>query len=78
MNTCSHKRIASVGGKCSDCFFASIYVGDERREYDGYVLDDMNIGGGDMLEFKYCLDCGQIQGTWPLPETTLEIPEDER
>lgn len=32
----------------------------------------MNIGGGDYLVFAYCLDCGQMQGEWPLKKTELE------
>jgi hypothetical protein len=32
----------------------------------------MGIGGGDYVAFSYCLDCGQIQGDFPLPETGME------
>jgi len=27
----------------------------------GYVPHDFNIGGGDYIDFRYCLDCGRIQ-----------------
>lgn len=65
---CLSTRIASVSAKCSDCFFAEI----DNNEHDGYVLDDIGIGGGEYVNFKHCLDCGQIQGIWPLPTSTLE------
>lgn len=65
---CKSERIASVNAKCSDLCFTE--MGDV--EHDGYVLDDMNIGGGDYVELSYCLDCGQIQGDWPLPKTEIE------
>lgn len=69
---CEHKRTAHVTGKCSDrCF---VTAGDQ--EHDGYVPDDMGIGGGDYLEFGYCLDCGKIQGSFPLPLTQLETPDE--
>jgi hypothetical protein len=42
------------------------------RHGRGYVPDDLGIGGGDDVHFAYCLDCGQIQGTFPLPPTRLE------
>lgn len=32
----------------------------------------MGIGGGDYVEFDYCLDCGQIQGTFPVPKHEIE------
>ena len=35
------------------------------KEQIGYVPSSLNIGGGDYVEFKYCLSCGQIQGKWP-------------
>jgi hypothetical protein len=41
-------------------------------ELDGYVPNDLNIGGGDYIEFDVCLDCGQMQGQYPLPESQHE------
>lgn len=67
--TSSCKRIATVGGKTSDMFSASIAGG---QTYHGYVLSDLGIGGGDYLNFKFCMDCGQIQGKFPLPPSELE------
>lgn len=70
---CKSIRIANAGGKCSDLFGVSIQIDEENvQEHDGYVPDDLGIGGGDYMEVSYCLDCGQIQGTWPLPRTELE------
>lgn len=65
---CKSERIADLYAKCSDrCV---INVGD--REHVGYVPDDAGIGGGDDVEFEYCLDCGMIQGDWPLDPMELE------
>ena len=61
---CKSTRIASIQGKTSDC--NDIKIGE--HEHDGYVPDDMNIGGGDYLEFDLCLNCGTVQAEWPLPE----------
>jgi hypothetical protein len=48
------------------------------REVDGYVPSGLNIGHGDYISFHYCLDCGQIQGEFPIPEeNTLEVFPDE-
>lgn len=51
-----------IGGKTADGFWASF----KGQSYDGYVLSGIGIGGGDYVEFKYCLDCGQIQGDFPI------------
>jgi hypothetical protein len=59
---CGSNRIICVGGKCSDLFSASF----GNAVYDGYVLDGIGIGGGDYMEFDYCLECGQIQGEFPV------------
>ena len=65
---CGSKRIANLYGKCSD--MCSVEIGGIEK--DGYVPSDMGIGGNDDIQFKYCLDCGTIQGKFPLPTTKLE------
>lgn len=65
---CESERVANVNGKTSDLCFTSI----GNMEKDGYVPYDFGIGGGDYIEFAYCLNCGQIVGNFPLPATTIE------
>jgi len=69
---CGSDRVAEISGKCSDLCWVKV----GNKEHDGYVPWDMQIGGGDYVEFNYCLDCGQIQGTFPLPPAKIEF-EDE-
>jgi hypothetical protein len=38
----------------------------------GYVPSGVGVGGGDYLKFDYCLDCGQIQGKWPIQSSDFE------
>jgi len=60
---CGSLRMAHVCAKCSDmCSFQTKW----RNSHD-YVPGDAGIGGGDYVEFDYCLDCGQIQSEFPLP-----------
>ena len=67
---CESKRVLEVQAKCSDLFFCELpYVG---AEHEGYVPSDLHIGGGDYIDFKMCLDCGQVQGNFPLSVTELE------
>ena len=68
---CSSDRILSISGKCSDCCTYSIT--NQNLTGDGYVPDNLNVGGGDYIEFTVCLDCGQQQGIWPVPPTEGEI-----
>jgi len=62
-NGCGSLRVAAVSGKVSD--LCSITLG-VAYEHDGYVPHGWGIGGGDYLEFRYCLGCGLIQGQWPV------------
>lgn len=64
---CKNDRIMSINGKTSD-LFSAYYKGHEK---DGYVPHDMGIGGGDYIEIDYCLECGQIQGEWPIEDPDL-------
>ena len=65
---CQSERVADAGGKCSD--LSHFTLGE--IDHQGYVPDEVGIGGGDYIEFAYCLDCGQIQGEWPLPLSPIE------
>ena len=61
---CKSKRIAFVNAKCKDLFN---WKSDETN-YEGYVnTPGGEFGGGDYIEFAYCLECGQIQETFPVP-----------
>jgi hypothetical protein len=71
---CNSERIAHVGAKCDDR--CSVTIG-EADSHGDYVPRDMRIGGGDYIEFAYCLECGQVQGKFPVPKTALEDSEDD-
>ena len=73
--SCGSDRIASVDAKCSDRFSMDI---DDRNVVKGdYVPRDYNIGGGDYVRFGYCLDCGQMEGEWPVEPSEIEETETE-
>lgn len=65
---CGSTRIANIAVNASDCHFVTL----GEQEHIGYLPRDLGVGGGDYVKMKYCLDCGQIQGKWPLPPTELE------
>lgn len=67
-DSCGKNRIAQIVGKCSDCCGVTI----NKIDYSGYVPTDMRIGGRDYIEFNLCLDCGKVQGRFPLPPTKIE------
>jgi len=64
---CGTKDLLSVGGKVSDCF----YMTYQGKDYDGYVPSGLNIGGGDYLELKFCIEFGTIQGVFPINESKV-------
>lgn len=65
---CKSERIANVCSKAND--LQTVTIGG--KEHQDYLPRDLGIGGGDYVQFQYCLDCGAIQGTFPLPPTELE------
>lgn len=69
---CNSTRIANVDAKCSDMCSISIEGDAYSLTEAEYVPEGLNIGGGDYIDFDYCLDCGQIQGNFPIPEETIE------
>ena len=73
---CNSKRIAFINAKVSDMCQSTMVNSPEYEPEDfEYVPQDMNIHvpmDSDVMEFQLCLNCGTIQGQWPLPETALE------
>lgn len=69
---CKSNRLATVCGKTADCCYVEI----GEKSHNGYVPTDMRIGhNGDYISFSYCLDCGQIQGKFPVGLTKLETKD---
>lgn len=66
---CGNNRILYVSAKCSD--LCKIKFGD--FEDCNYVPNDLGIGGGDYVKFHVCLNCGQLQGNFPIPMSETEI-----
>ena len=62
---CESERLAELSAKCSDLCDYEVADG---RGCDGYVPCDVGIGGGDYVQIIYCLDCGTIQGNFPIAE----------
>jgi len=80
--SCDSERVAKVSGKCADLFGLEFRRKGKWRfkniEIQGDVPKDIGIGGGDYMNFSYCLDCGVIQGVWPRLNTKMEAEaEDE-
>lgn len=76
--SCKSERVAFVSGKCSDCCFVTMPGPNGTDvDHDGYVPRDMGVGGGDYVEFHFCLSCGQLQGSFPKDPTALETGVDD-
>ena len=62
--TCQSNRVAEIRGKCSDLFGMDY----KNKSYQGYAVENIGIGGGDYIDIAYCLECGQIQGEFPVED----------
>ena len=74
---CKKDMLVKVQAKCKDM----CRIQYNGNEYDGYTPGGIGIGGGDYVEFTYCLNCGQIQDSFPMsdewlqPETDNDVDE---
>jgi hypothetical protein len=61
---CESDRILEIVGKTSDLCWARY----KEKEHDGYVPTGIGVddGTGDYLDFSLCLQCGQVQGKFPI------------
>lgn len=78
---CKGNRLAKVSGHVIDQFSfrsKSAFSAESKNagtavKYYGYI--PLNLGfdsAGDDLEFTYCLDCGTMQGDFPVKDEAFE------
>ena len=67
-DNCGSNRIATICSKARDLS----YLTYRNVEHDGYLPDGFGIGGGDYVEFHWCLECGKIQGKFPITDESIE------
>ena len=65
---CASDRIFSISAKSSDLNFCQF----RNKESDGYSPLVKNICGGDYVEFSACLECGKIQGKFPVEDPDMD------
>ena len=68
---CGSDRIARVSAKCSDlCWVGVPHISIEK---DGYVPTNIGLGDdSDYVDMDYCLECGCIQGRFPVSDAQIE------
>lgn len=71
-SSCDSHRLAHISGKCRDtCVF--LMLSNPEKYHEGYVPIGVGMGGeSKYLRITYCLDCGQIQGGFPVPAERVE------
>ena len=75
MDACQHckgSRILRIGAKCSDLFNMSF----NGKEYNGYVPQGVHVANDgdydeDYIEMQICMDCGRVQGKFPVSDTAI-------
>lgn len=73
MCKCGSERILSVTGKTSDMCSISFHdrAGDVHTS-DGYVPANIGLGNdSDYIELGVCMDCGKVQGKFPVSDNRL-------
>jgi hypothetical protein len=64
---CNSDRIACIFAKCNHC---TVNIVD--KEHKGLVPENLGIGGRTLIEFSFCMGCGQIMGKFPIPTSDME------
>jgi len=67
---CTSERILSVDAKCNDLCMVD-FNGAQR---DDYVPGDIGISDNeDYISFDYCLECGKVQGKFPIDDPKFSL-----
>jgi hypothetical protein len=66
------KRCSSDRVVCVDSYYDELtFIVREHAYYD-FTPADAKLGGTSYFHFLLCMNCGQVQGTFPLPLTRFE------
>lgn len=68
---CKSERIMRIHGKTSDMFNCE----SQGKKQKGYVPTDIFFGKGgfgDYVSLEFCLECGQVQSNFPIPQAIVE------
>ena len=65
---CGSKRLLNISAKCADTFYAS----SQGKETYNIPLK-ANLGEDDYLSFGLCLNCGKVQGAFPVAKLYFEL-----
>jgi hypothetical protein len=71
---CKSDRIIDLQAHCSDLF--CLNYKDREIISSDYVPYEMGIGGGDDVLLEICMECGQVQGEFPIDHELFKEGED--
>lgn len=72
---CNSNRLFRFYAKHNDLF---VYTYKDQKEVEDYAPHIDNLCGGDDTQATICLECGQVQGMWPVEFEGKEIDEEEQ
>ena len=72
-NQCDSDRIFHASAKVSDRCYSTF----NGKEHDGYVPTEIGVGGWDYLRLDICLECGKLQGKFPVPDPEFAMDDEE-
>jgi len=70
---CKSNRILSISCKHSDCWDGEF----KGKEHSGYAPSIEGVCDGDDTSPDICLECGQVQGKFPVKDPVFDSEEDE-
>ena len=72
--TCKSKNVAYAYFSLGSHFSLSM-LGDV---YQGELPMNINLGEGRNIKFKICMDCGQVQGEWPIKKSISDMRKEDK
>ena len=84
---CKTDRVATVGVKVGDGFGFIYKTCIDYGTFEGHELSDIGLEVSEQerdvvgyrdLAFRYCLECGQIQGKFPVADPLFDIDGEQR
>src|SRR5688572_26691445 len=74
---CGSSRWLEVSGECERELFTCIKINGMAKQEGCVIPEDCNVGIDKFISFTMCLNCGHVQGDWPVREDIIIIDDND-
>ena len=76
--SCQSSNLTQIEGQSGQNYFDIYMYQDDKHNAGVFLPDKWNLGTRNLICFALCLNCGKIQGEWPVKDNKAIKEENNR